>query len=72
MAAERSVIELIFEHQNELNIDEFIQWLNSNYEELKSQHKVEIMVAYESGLEDSETERYAPKASLNYYNEFYG
>lgn len=72
MAAEQSSIELIFEKQNELSIDDFILWLNSNYDELKSQHKVEVMGAYECGLEDSETERYAPKASLNFYNEFYG
>ena len=56
MAAEQSSIELIFERQNELTIDDFIQWLNTNYEELKSQHKMEVMGAYECGLEDSETE----------------
>jgi hypothetical protein len=72
MAAEQSTIELIFERQNELTIDDFIQWLNTNYEELKSQHKMEVMGAYECGLEDSETERYAPKASLDFYNQFYG
>lgn len=72
MGVEQSSIELIFEKQNELNIDDFNLWLTSNYDDLKSQHKMEVMGAYECGLEDSETERYAPKASLNFYNEFYG
>lgn len=72
MAAEQSSIELIFEKQNELNIDDFILWLTSNYDELKSQHKMEVMGAYECGLEDSETERYALRASMNFYKETYG
>jgi hypothetical protein len=71
MAAEQSSIEIIFEKQNELTIDDFNLWLTSSYEELKSQHKMEVMGAYECGLEDSETERYAPKASLDFYNQFY-
>jgi len=72
MAVEQSVIELIFEKQKELDAIKFVIWLTSNYEELKDQHKMEVMGAYECGLEDSETERYAPKASLDFYNEFYG
>lgn len=72
MAVEQSSIELIFEKQNELTIDDFNLWLTTNYEELKAQHKMEVMGAYECGLEDSETERYAPKASFNFYKEFYG
>ena len=72
MAAEQSVVELIFEKQNELNIDDFNLWLTSNYDELKSQHKMEVMGAYECGLEDSETERYSQVASKHFYKEFYG
>jgi hypothetical protein len=72
MAVEQTSIELIFEKQNELTIDDFNLWLTSNYDELKAQHKVEVMGAYECGLEDSETERYAPRASMNFYKETYG
>ena len=72
MAAEQSCIELIFENHNLLSDADFTSWMLNNYEELKSQHKMEIMGAYEIGLEDSETERYAPKASLDFYNQFYG
>ena len=72
MAAEQSVIELIFEQHNLLSDADFTSWMLNNYEELKSQHKMEVMGAYECGLEDSETERYAPKASLDFYNQFYG
>jgi len=72
MAAEQSVIELIFERQNEMNIDDFIQWLNTNYEELKSQHKMEVMGAYECGQEDNEYYGFSSTASLNHYIQFYG
>ena len=72
MAAEPAVIELIFERQNELNIDDFIQWLNTNYEELKSQHKMEVMGAYEMGQEDNENYGYSSTGSLNHYIQFYG
>jgi hypothetical protein len=72
MAAEQSVVELIFEQHNLLSDADFTSWMLNNYEELKSQHKMEVMGAYECGLEDSETERYAPKASLDFYNQFYG
>lgn len=72
MGVEQSSIELIFDKQNEMSIDDFVLWLNANYDELKKQHKVEVMGAYECGLEDSESDRYLPNASLIFYNEFYG
>jgi hypothetical protein len=72
MAAEQSSIELIFEKRQELDAIKFVIWLTSNYDELKSQHKVEVMGAYECGLEDSETERYSQKASMIFYKETYG
>jgi hypothetical protein len=72
MAAEQSSIEVIFEKQNELNIDDFILWLNSNYKELREQHKVEVMGAYECGQEDNENYGFSSTASLNHYIQFYG
>jgi hypothetical protein len=72
MAAEQSIIELIFEKQNELTIDDFNLWLTSNYDELKSQHKVEVMGAYECGQEDNENYGFSSTASLNHYIQFYG
>jgi hypothetical protein len=72
MAAEQTSIELIFEKQNELNIDDFNLWLTSSYEELKSQHKMEVMGAYEMGQEDNENYGYSSTGSLNHYIQFYG
>lgn len=72
MAVEQTSIELIFEQHNLLSNADFTSWMLNNYEELKSQHKMEVMGAYECGLEDSETERYAPRASMNFYKETYG
>ena len=72
MAAEQSSIELIFERQNELTIDDFIQWLNTNYEELKAQHKVEIMGAYEVGQADAYDSGFSEAGALAFYKEFYG
>lgn len=65
-------IQLIIEKQNELSVDDFSNWLHNNQDQLTEEFKYQIMAAYSCGLEDSETERYAPKASLHYYNEFYG
>jgi hypothetical protein len=72
MAAEQTSIELIFERQNELTIDDFIQWLNTNYEELKAQHKVEIMGAYEVGQADAYDSGFSEAGALAFYKEFYG
>jgi hypothetical protein len=72
MAAEQSCIELIFEQQNQLNIDDFNLWLTANYEELKSQHKMEVMGAYEVGQEDNDNYGYSSTGSLNFYIQFYG
>ncbi len=72
MAVEQTSIELIFEQHNLLSNADFTSWMLNNYEELNSLHKMEVMGAYECGLEDSETERYAPRASLNFYKETYG
>jgi len=71
MAAEQSVVELIFEQQNQLNIDDFNLWLTSNYDELKSQYQMEVMGAYECGQEDNENYGYSPTASLNFYIRLY-
>jgi hypothetical protein len=72
MAAEQTSIELIFEKQNELNIDDFNLWLTSSYEELKSQHKMEIMGAYEIGQADAYDSGFSEAGALAFYNEFYG
>ena len=72
MAAEQSSIELIFERQNELTIDDFNLWLTSNYDELKAQHKVEIMGAYEVGQADAYDSGFSEAGALAFYKEFYG
>jgi len=72
MAAEQSVIELIFEKQNEMNIDDFVQWLNTNYEELVYQHKNEIMGAYDIGQEDAYESGFSTHGSSVFYKETYG
>jgi hypothetical protein len=72
MAAEQSSIELIIEKQNEMNIDDFVQWLNTNYEEIKDMHKLEVMAAYDSGQEDAYESGFSNKGALVYYRELYG
>jgi len=72
MAAEQSCIELIFEQHNLLSDADFKSWMLNNYEELKSQHKMEIMGAYECGQEDNENYGFSSTASLNHYIQFYG
>jgi hypothetical protein len=72
MAAEQSVIELIYQQQNELNIDEFIEWLNSNYDGIVYQHKNEIMSAYDIGQEDGEQHGFLNGGALEFYKEQYG
>jgi hypothetical protein len=72
MAAEQSCIELIIEKQNEMNIDDFVQWLNTNYEELKDQHKLEVMGAYDIGQEDAYESGFSNKGALVFYKETYG
>jgi hypothetical protein len=72
MAAEQSVVELIFEKQNELTIDDFNLWLISNYEELKDQHKVEVMGAYDIGQEDAYESGFSTHGSSVFYKETYG
>ena len=72
MAAEQSSIELIFERQNELTIDDFNLWLTSNYDELKAQHKVEIMGAYEVGQADAYDSGFSTHGSSVFYKETYG
>jgi hypothetical protein len=72
MAAEQTSIELIFEQQNELNIDDFNLWLTSNYEELKDQHKLEVMGAFDCGQEDAYKSGFSTHGSSVFYKETYG
>jgi hypothetical protein len=72
MAAEQSVVELIFEQHNLLSDADFTSWMLNNYEELKSQHKMEVMGAYEVGQEDNDNYGYSSTGSLNFYIQFYG
>jgi hypothetical protein len=72
MAAEQSSIELIFEKQNELTIDDFNLWLTSNYEELKYQHKIEVMGAFDCGQEDAYESGFSTHGSSVFYKETYG
>jgi predicted aldo/keto reductase-like oxidoreductase len=72
MAVEQTSIELIFEKQNELNIDDFNLWLISNYEELKAQHKIEVMGAFDCGQEDAYKSGFSTHGSSVFYKETYG
>jgi hypothetical protein len=72
MAAEQTSIELIFEQHNQLNIDDFNLWLTSNYEELKDQHKLEVMGAFDCGQEDAYESGFSNAGALVFYNETYG
>jgi hypothetical protein len=72
MAAEQSVVELIFENHNELSNVDFTSWLINNYEELKDQHKVEVMGAYEVGQADAYDSGFSEAGALAFYKEFYG
>ena len=71
MATEQSCIELIYEKQRELNIDDFNLWLTDNYTNIVDAHRYEIVAAHECALQD-ENRLLNRKASLDYYNEFYG
>jgi hypothetical protein len=72
MAAEQSVVELIFEQHNELSDVDFKSWLINNYEELKDQHKVEVMGAYDIGQEDAYESGFSNVGAIVYYKETYG
>ena len=72
MAAEQSVVELIFENHNELSNVDFTSWLINNYEELKDQHKLEVMGAYDIGQEDAYESGFSNKGALVFYKETYG
>ena len=72
MAAEQSCIELINEQHNLLSNADFTSWMLNNYEELKSQHKMEIMGAYEIGQADAYDSGFSEAGALAFYNEFYG
>ena len=72
MAAEQSVVELIFEQHNLLSDADFKSWMLNNYDELKSQHKIEIMGAYEIGQEDAYDSGFSEAGALAFYKETYG
>ena len=72
MAAEQSVVELIFENHNELSNVDFTSWLINNYEELKDQHKLEVMGAYDIGQEDAYESGFSNKGAMAFYKETYG
>jgi hypothetical protein len=72
MAAEQSVVELIFENHNELSNVDFTSWLINNYEELKDQHKLEVMGAYDIGQEDAYESGFSNKGASVFYKETYG
>jgi hypothetical protein len=72
MAAEQSVVELIFEQHNLLSDADFKSWMLNNYDELKDQHKLEVMGAYDIGQEDAYESGFSNKGALVFYKETYG
>ena len=72
MAAEQSVVELIFEQHNLLSDADFKSWMLNNYDELKDQHKLEVMGAYDIGQEDAYESGFSNKGALAFYKETYG
>jgi hypothetical protein len=72
MAAEQTTIELIFEQHNLLSDADFKSWMLNNYDELKDQHKLEVMGAYDIGQEDAYESGFSNKGALVFYKETYG
>jgi len=72
MAAEQSVVELIFEQHNLLSDADFKSWMLNNYDELKDQHKLEVMGAYDIGQEDAYESGFSNKGAIAFYKETYG
>jgi len=72
MAAEQTTIELIFEQHNLLSDADFKSWMLNNYDELKDQHKLEVMGAYDIGQEDAYESGFSNKGAIAFYKETYG
>ena len=72
MAAEQTTIELIFEQHNLLSDADFTSWMLNNYDELKDQHKLEVMGAYDIGQEDAYESGFSNKGAIAFYKETYG
>ena len=72
MAVEQTSIELIFEKQKELDAIKFVIWLSNNYEELKAQHKLEVMGAFDCGQEDAYQSGFSTHGSSVFFKEQYG